>query len=117
MIRDAAKDDCHEIAKLLAVSFLPYKHLYTKEAYQATIANPEIVLKRIELGRCWIYESENKIAGTLSSKITGERFYLYGMAVHPGFRKQKIGWNLIKEAEAYSKDKGLSRMYLSTTLF
>ncbi len=39
------------------------------------------------------------------------------MAVHPQFKKQKIGWNLLKEAERSSKQNGISRMYLSTTPF
>ncbi len=117
MIRHSTKDDCNKIAELLFLSFSAYEHLYTKKAYQVTIASPEIVLKRIEQGACWVYESKNEIAGTLSSKITEEGLYIYGMAVHPQFRKQKIGWNLLKEAERSSKQNGISRMYLSTTPF
>lgn len=66
---------------------------------------------------CWVYENKKEIAGALSSKLTKEGLYLYGMAVHPEFRNQKIGWNLLKEAELFSIKNGIICMYLSTTPF
>lgn len=97
MIRKAEKDDAVKIAELLALSFANYEHLYTKEAYKATTPTPETILKRIGEGMCWVYENKNEIAGTLSSKLTEQGLYLYGMAVHPTFRNQKIGWAYLKK--------------------
>ncbi|MFN2439816.1 MAG: GNAT family N-acetyltransferase [Chitinophagaceae bacterium] len=117
MIRNAEKDDAVKIAELLDLSFLNYKHLYTIKGYQATTPGPETILKRIGEGMCWVYESKSDIAGTLSSKLTSKGLYLYGMAVHPGYRNQKIGWSLLKEAELFAIKKDIGNMYLSTTPF
>lgn len=117
LIRLAKGADADNISDLLKLAFSSYRHLYTKNAYESTAPEPINIYKRLHQGICWLCECKQIPVGTLSSKIDQHDLYLYGMAVHPDYRNQKIAWKLLEEAVSYSGVKGIRRLYLSTTPF
>gem|GEM_PF-186618 len=116
-IRLAVAQDAEAISDVLREAFGEYEALYTGAAFEATVLSAEAVLERMREGPVWVVVVGGKIVGTGSGVVRGEGFYLRGMAVGPEARGRRLGWLLLEEMEAFARDRGLKRMYLSTTPF
>lgn len=114
-IRLADKDDREAIAGLLLVSFAAYQHLYTQQAFEATVIDPEEAGHRMTEGPIWLVEDNNKMLGTISVVPSNNQVYIRGMAVHPTARKQGIGLQLLRKVERFAQQQNSDRLYLSTT--
>ena len=116
-IRMAAFGDAPQIASLLHESFIEYRDSYTPEGFAATTPTSEEMLTRMEEGPMWVTLIDGSIVGTVAAVDRGEDLYVRGMAVLPAVRGRQIGELLLREIEDYARERGYSRLILSTTPF
>ena len=77
-----------------------------QEIYKKVQRDPDLFLVAIIKG---------EIVGTVIGGFDGRRGMMYHLAVHPDFRNQGIGHNLVKELEIRLRQKGCLRYYLLVT--
>lgn len=116
-IRRATTSDAVAVSSLLRRAFLEFEHLYTREAFVATVQPESGILKRMEEGPLWVAENDHGIIGTVSVTRSKDSVFVRGMAVVPEARGQKIGRALLKLTEDYAREHGFDRMSLYTTPF
>lgn len=116
-IRRATASDAGAISDLLRRAFLEFEHLYTPEAFLATVQPNDGILQRMEEGPLWVAENDHRIIGTVSAMQSKDSVFVRGMAVAPEARGQKIGRALLKLTEEYAQEQGFDRMSLYTTPF
>ena len=114
IIRIAVEEDIKDIYNILSNAFSPYIKFYTKEAYQATVASPYILKKRINDKKVTILvvELDNEIIGTASFHIEQEYVYLYSMAVDPIFQKNGFGHILLDEIIKFTSDEKIKTILI-----
>ena len=116
-IRVATSGDAPAIVTVLQKSFATYEHLYTTEAYRATVPPPPGILERMEEGPLWVALLDDAVVGTASAVVTEEGCYIRGMGVIPDARGHRIGWKLLEAIDRFAHEGELTRLYLSTTPF
>lgn len=116
-IRPAVAEDAAPVASLLRESFAEYEALYTPAGFAATTPAREEVLKRIGEGPVWVALEDEAVVGTVSAVAKGEALYVRGMAVSPAARGRRVGDSLLRRAEEFARERGLKRIFLSTTPF
>ena len=116
-MRPAEPHDAAAIAGLLEESFKEYRSLYTPAGYAATAISDEEVAARISQGSVWIALLDDRVVGTVSVVPKGGALYIRGMAVLPSARGRRIGEALLTHVQEFALDKGIRRMFLSTTPF
>jgi GNAT superfamily N-acetyltransferase len=117
-IRRAVPADAADIASVLRQSFLEFEALYTPKGFAATTPDPEQVGSRMEEGPAWIAICDDRTAGTASAVPEGEKgLYVRGVAVVPSMRGRGIAEALMNEVEAFARQNGCARMFLTTTPF
>ena len=70
--------------------------------YDATHNAPEVVIAKklaVADGLFFVATHDAKVAGTIMAGYDGHRGWIYSLAVHPDWRKQKIGSALLAHAE------------------
>src|ERR1051325_177795 len=118
LVRLAAREDAPSVASVLRESFEEFRPLYTLEGFDATTPAAEQVSSRIEEGPVWVAsDDDNNVVGTVSVVAKGESLYVRGMAIRPAARGRRIGELLLRQVEAFARERGFSRMFLSTTPF
>jgi N-acetylglutamate synthase-like GNAT family acetyltransferase len=117
IIRKANIGDAPEVAEVLEKSFLEFEDLYTTQAFRATAADRENILKRMQEGPVWIASLKGKIVGTISATFKEDDLYVRGMAVIPAARDLRIGCKLLENAENFALINGCRRIFLHTTRF
>jgi ribosomal protein S18 acetylase RimI-like enzyme len=66
----------------------------------------------------WLAEVESEVVGTVSAVLReGSVLYIRGMAVLQQARGQRIGNLLFELIQEYAKEKGCTKLVLSTTPF
>lgn len=68
-------------------------------------------------GPVWVVLSDQAIVATVSVVSQGDSLYIRGMAVLPDARGTKIGEQLLAHIERFASDRGVKRLFLSTTPF
>ena len=116
-IRSAVPDDAPSIASVLYQSFVEYKSSYTPEGFAATTPTAEQIQTRMSEGPVWVVLSDQAIVATVSVVSQGDSLYIRGMAVLPDARGTKIGEQLLAHIERFASDRGVKRLFLSTTPF
>jgi GNAT superfamily N-acetyltransferase len=116
-MRLAVPEDAPSIASVLQESFMEYKSLYTPEGFAATTPASAQILSRMEEGPVWVALDDDGVVGTVSVVLKGESLYVRGMAIVPAARGRRIGGLLLRQAEAFASERGLKRLFLSTTPF
>jgi len=117
-LRRARAGDEMAISSALLEAFREYLPRYTPAGFAATTPSPTEVLRRIEEGPVWLAEVESGVVGTVSAVLReGSVLYVRGMAVLPQARGQRIGNLLFELIQEYAKEKGCSKLVLSTTPF
>lgn len=110
--------DAPEIADVLRQSFREFEALYTPEGFAATTPDPAHVGQRMQEGPAWIAFCENRVAGTASAVLKGEKgLYVRGVAVVPSVRGQGIAESLMNQVESFARQNGCRRLFLTTTPF
>jgi putative acetyltransferase len=117
-IRRAVTVDAAEIAAVLRQSFREFETLYSPKGFAATTPDPAQVGQRMQEGPAWIALCEDRVAGTASGVLKGEKgLYVRGVAVVPSVRGQGIAESLMNEVESFARQNGCGRMFLTTTPF
>ncbi len=104
----------HEI---LHDAFLPYRPLYTKGAFDATVVSTEVIENRINSINYSVYGAfvDGVLAGTVTSKLTESGdLYFMTMAVSPSSTGQGIGKELLKTLEEEASEKKCRFISLDT---
>lgn len=117
-LRRAHRGDEITISSVLLEAFREYLPQYTPAGFAATTPTPAEVLRRIEEGPVWLAVIESEVVGTVSAVLRDESvLYIRGMALRPQARGLQIGNLLFALIEEYAKDKGCTKLVLSTTPF
>lgn len=117
-IRRAVEADAARIANVLRQSFQEFEALYTSEGFAATTPDPAQVSQRLQEGPAWIAFWDERVAGTASAVLKGEKgLYVRGVAVVPSVRGHGIAEALMKNAESFAQENRCRRMFLTTTPF
>ncbi|HEV2915302.1 MAG TPA: GNAT family N-acetyltransferase [Pyrinomonadaceae bacterium] len=116
-IRVAVPEDAPSIAAILYESFIEYKSSYTEEAFAATAPASDQIQARMREGPVWVALQDDTIVGTVAAVPKGAALYIRGMGVLPTARGQRVGEILLREIERFASERGLRRLYLSTTPF
>jgi ribosomal protein S18 acetylase RimI-like enzyme len=117
-LRRAHRGDEITISSVLLEAFREYSPQYTPAGFAATTPTPAEVLVRLEDGPVWLAVIESEVVGTVSAALREENvLYIRGMAVLPQARGLRIGNLLFKLIEEYAKEKGCTKLVLSTTPF
>ncbi len=116
-IRRAIPDDASSLACVLYSAFAEYEASYTQEAFRATTPTAEQIRNRIDEGPIWVALVKDRVVGTVSAVPKGTALYIRSMAILPTARGQGLGRKLLEYVEEYANEKGLERLWLSTTPF
>jgi ribosomal protein S18 acetylase RimI-like enzyme len=92
-IKRAKEENAHQIHNVLSNAFSQYIQYYTNDAYQSTVASPQVLKRRIRNRKITVLVAiyNNKIIGTASFQKKSEFIYLYSMAVDPAFQNNGVG--------------------------
>ena len=63
------------------------------------------------------FEEESQLANRISAVVKQEGLYIRGMAIVPNARGKRIGVTLLQQAESFGLERGIRRLFLSTTPF
>jgi ribosomal protein S18 acetylase RimI-like enzyme len=83
--------------------------------YQAAHNAPELIItKKVAVadGLFFVALHDSQVIGTVMTGYDGHRGWIYSLAVHPDFRKQKIGSALLAHAEKKLSDLGCVKVNL-----
>jgi ribosomal protein S18 acetylase RimI-like enzyme len=116
-IRRAGPQDASVISEVLHEAFIGFKALYSEGGFAATTPNAEQVLSRVQEGPVWVALRDGRVLGTVAAVVEGHAGHLRGMAVLPSARGSGAGTSLLQHAETWAREKGCTRMFLSTTPF
>ena len=116
-IRRAVPQDAEAIAEVLRSAFVPYFHLYTAGAYDATVLDPERIHVRMAEGPVWVVESAATIVGTAAAYVASGYVHVRGMAVRPGAQGEKVATRLLAQVERFAAENSQTVLALYTTPF
>jgi len=83
--------------------------------YDAPHNAPELSIDRklaVQDGLFFVAQEDGHVVGTVLAGYDGHRGWLYSVAVHPKFRKQRLGAGLIGRAEQALIDRGCVKINL-----
>lgn len=116
-VRKGTPADAGVISALLTCAFVEFKHLYTPEAFVATVLPETDVLGRLEEGPLWVAEKQAAVIGTVGAICMPDSLMVRGMAVNPEGRGLGIGKALLRVSEDFAQQQGYDRLSLYTTAF
>lgn len=115
IIRRAIPADADGILLCLASAFAAYRDQYTPAAYADTVLDHESLQRRFREMRIFVAPLGKDLVGTIACTAQGERGYLRGMAVLPGWQGKGIAKELLDAATAELKDSHCRYLSLDTT--
>ncbi len=89
--------------------------LKTVFGYQTAHNAPEIVVAKklaVADGLFFIAATDSRVVGTVMAGYDGHRGWIYSLAVHPDWRKQKLGSALLRHAEKQLAARGCVKINL-----
>jgi len=102
ILRKMTLDDVEQVAAIDKMSFsLPWP---TSSFHYELTDNPA--------SRCWVAESDGRIAAMLVAWFIVEEIHIATIATHPDFRKQGIGEKLLLFTLKSAKDEGAVGSFL-----
>ncbi len=114
-IRRARPEDAEAIHTVLSESYKEFKSSYTPGAYRYSVVTAEETRERMKEGPIWVATENENIVGTASGVQRKSEFYIRGMSVLPTMRGRKIGYSLMRCAEAYAIKQKCDTMALCTS--
>ena len=114
-IRIAVLSDEAVIASLIFEAFLPFRDLYTPDAFDYTAATAERISERFVEGPMWLAYIDGEAVGTVSGLPEDDRFYIRSMAVKPVAQGKQVGQKLLDVLERHARKAGFEKLYLYTT--
>ena len=91
--------------------------MYTDGGYRATVITPPEIIDRLNEGPTWVAATTDELIGTVSALITPDGLYVRSMAVLPTAQSRGIAGALLRAVEDFARQRGLTRLHLSTTPF
>lgn len=116
-IREARVADAGAITRVLESAFAEFRHLYTPEAYVATVQPESGIVTRLQEGPVWVAERGSVVVGTVSAVRAGDSVLVRGMAVSPKERSLGLGRALLELTEDFARERRCQQMSLYTTAF
>jgi len=116
-IRRARCGEEQSICSLLYQSFIDYKSLYTKKAFEATTLPVDKIRERIDEKIIWVGLLNNVISATVSLQPRHQGMYIKSLAVLPAARKKGLGRELVRHAVREAVNSNLALLELTTTPF
>src|SRR4051812_2056893 len=83
LLREGTAADAGAVSALLRRAFLKFEHLYTPQAFLATVQPEDGVLSRLREGPLWVLERESTLIGTVGAVRMADSVIVRGMAVDP----------------------------------
>ena len=114
-IRLAVPGDETVMASLIFDAFLPFRDLYTPDAFDYTAVTAARISERFAEGPMWLAYMDGEAVGTVSGLPEEERFYIRSMAVKPNAQGKRVGQNLLDALESHARKAGFEKLYLYTT--
>jgi ribosomal-protein-alanine N-acetyltransferase len=116
IIERAKGKNAHQIHNILSNAFSPYIKYYTNEAYQSTVASPQVLKRRIRNRKTTVLVViyNNKIIGTASFQKRSEFIYLYSMAVDPAFQNNGVGKFLLEKIIKFTINKKFKKISIDS---
>ncbi len=100
MIRPMEEKDLPEVLKIEQNSFASP---WGRWAFLVELKPP---------GYCFVYEKEGNIVGYLVLRIIKDEAHLMNFAVHPEWRRKKIGTQLLQFGINFCRNKGVKSVWL-----
>jgi GNAT superfamily N-acetyltransferase len=116
-VRLAEPGDASAIAEVLRAAFAEYAADYTPEALAATTPPSEVIARRMGEGPVWVALRDGVIVATVAAAPRAGGLYVRSMAALPAARGLGAGRLLFAEVERYATERGVTRLFLSTTPF
>jgi hypothetical protein len=76
--REATAEDSPLVVSILHSAFAEYEHLYTAQAFAATVLDEERVRKRLDEGPAWLALRGGRAVGTVSLVFRHEGYKAFG---------------------------------------
>lgn len=115
--RHASPGDAASVRACLEAAFEPYRHLYTRDAFNDTVPTVPGLTTRLGVMQILVaVDSTGAVVGTVGYEIldSGEG-HLRGMAVVPRLQGRGIADELLDRAEDNLRQQGCSHVTLDTT--
>jgi ribosomal protein S18 acetylase RimI-like enzyme len=116
-VRRATLRDANAVSRVLDSAFAEFRHLYTPEAYAASVPSETGIATRLHEGPLWVAERDSVVVGTVSAVQQDDLVMIRGMAVSPLARGLALGRTLLKSAEDFGHRQGCGQAALYTTAF
>lgn len=87
-----------DIDEVLEISSLSFSVCWSKKSYLDELSNP--------LATYMVVKIDNKVVGFAGAWLILDEAHITNIAVHPDYRKQKVGSELLKALIDYTKNKG-----------
>ena len=116
-VRLAEPADAPAIAEVLRAAFAEYTAAYTPEALAATTPTSAEIARRMGEGPVWVALLDSVVVGTVAAVPRAGGLYVRSMAALPAARGLGAGRLLFAEVERYATERGVTRLFLSTTPF
>jgi len=100
-----------DIDAVLAITAdAPEASTWSREAYERLASTT--ACGQYEQGFCQVMEQEGRVAGFVCYRVTGDQAELLNLAVHPSFRRQGVGSQMLEETLAATARQGATRIFL-----
>ncbi len=97
IIRKMAVEDLEQVIAIDQISFsLPWP----PRAFHAELT------KNSAISRCWVAEQDEKIIGMIVAWLIVDEIHIATIAVHPDFRGQGVGNDLLAHTLQFAKEEG-----------
>lgn len=116
-IKIASPEVSEAIAAVIREAFAEFETCYTPEAFAATVISAEKIRERFREGAIWTALKNEKMVGTVSTRMESERLYIRSMAILPGEQGGGIGRALLERVENFALENGFRFLFLYTTPF
>ncbi len=110
-IRRAEENDIEQIVAIVNAAFEVERPVRGSTGNRTSIENVRDLMAQ---DRFFVAEQGGQIIGSVFVRVTGETGYFGMLAVDPSLQKSGVGRALREYAEAFCKDRGCTRMTLST---
>lgn len=116
-IRYASLDDVSAIHHVTQAAYAEYRALIPYSSIW--LETPEIIANEMQLGPVLLVIVDDKIVGSVRCHVEqeagrGDFMYIHRLAVHPDYRRQRLGYALMQAVEALAESKNINRVRLET---
>ena len=108
-VREVRPEDETQVAELDSLATLDLRNVY-RPTVTATVCRAALVARTRRL----VAVIEGRVVGVLQYYLVEGRLALFGLGVHPQFRRRRVAAALIRELEAIGREVGCAALTLHT---